>query len=49
MGRTNRLLSFRYILNILHFTDSIENTASNSSAIVARVFVAAGSVYLSVA
>jgi hypothetical protein len=29
LGRTNRLLSFRYILSILYDTDGIENTASN--------------------
>jgi hypothetical protein len=41
LGRTNRLLSFHYILNILYGTDRTENTASKISA-VACVFVAAG-------
>jgi hypothetical protein len=39
--RSNRLLSFHYILNILYDTDCIENTASNSSFVISCVFIAA--------
>jgi hypothetical protein len=38
--RSNRLLSFHYILSIWYDKDRIENTTSNSSYIVACVFVA---------
>jgi hypothetical protein len=41
-GRTNRLLSFHYILSILDDTDRTGNTASNSSPTVACALVAAG-------
>jgi hypothetical protein len=42
LGRTNRLFSFHYILNIWHDTDHTENTAPNSSSIVACVIVGEG-------
>jgi hypothetical protein len=35
-----RQLHFHYVINICYNTDSIENTASNSSSIVARLFAA---------
>jgi hypothetical protein len=42
LGRTNHLLSFHYVLNIRYDMDHIENTASNSSSIVACAFTATG-------
>jgi hypothetical protein len=42
LGRNNRLLSVHYIFSIWYDTDRIENTASNSSSVVACVFVVAG-------
>jgi hypothetical protein len=42
LGRTNLLLSFHYVLNILYGRDRIKNTASNSPSIVEYVFFAAG-------
>lgn len=44
LGKTNCLLSFRYILCILFDTDFTENTTSNSS-IVAGLLVAEGTVF----
>jgi hypothetical protein len=41
-GKINRLVSFRYILSIWYNTDPIENTATNSSPIVAYVLFATG-------
>jgi hypothetical protein len=40
LGRTNRPLSFHCILSVWYDTDHIENTASNSSSIVAYVLFA---------
>jgi hypothetical protein len=42
LGGIDHLLSFHYILSVWYDTNRIEKTASNSSSIVACVFVAAG-------
>jgi hypothetical protein len=42
LGKTNRLLSFHYILSILHDTDCRENIVPNHSSDVACVFIAVG-------
>jgi hypothetical protein len=47
LGRINCLLSFHYILNTQHDIGRTENTMSNSSSIVAHVFIAAGMCSLS--
>jgi hypothetical protein len=46
LGRTNCLFTFHYTLSIGYDMDGTENTASNSSPIVAYVFVAS-EMYLS--
>jgi hypothetical protein len=38
LGRTDSLLSFHYILNILYNMDRTENTASSSSSIACAFF-----------
>jgi hypothetical protein len=48
LGRTNRLLSFRYILSILYDTDGLENTATIISYIVVCAFFAVGNFYRTV-
>jgi hypothetical protein len=45
LGRTNRLLSFHYLLSIRYGTDHIENTASNSSSVACVFFFARGNLF----
>jgi hypothetical protein len=45
LERTNRLLSFHYILRVGLGTRRVENTAPNISSLVTCVFVAAGTCF----